>query len=79
MANSDKTHCVTVIEAGQTMYAVKPKRPEFRGVIYDAIPQVISPPEPKCAMSKSDAIALANFLKTTSFTNVKVHKINLEK
>lgn len=78
MAN-DKTHCVTVIEAGKTMYAVKPRRPEFRGVIYDAIPQVISPPEPKCAMSKTEAIALANFLKTTSFSSVKVHKLNIKK
>lgn len=79
MANSEKTHCVTVVEAGQTMYAVKPKRQEFRGVIYDAIPQVISPPELKCAMSEKEAINLANFLKTTTFTGIKVHKLNLEK
>lgn len=78
MANADKTHCVTVVEAGQTMWAVKPKQPEYRGVVYDAIPQVISPPEPKCAMSKSDAIKLANFLRTTSFTDIKVRKLNLK-
>lgn len=72
---SERTHCVTFLEAGKRFFA----EPSRQYSNHDPIPQGVTEPSISCAMPLKKAYRLAEFLrKESSFKNIKVMPLNVK-